>query len=322
MNLRKMHSRHLSLIVFIALFWAKAVWEFCLSHDLRLFLLECVETPILLGLLFLFFGWAFKKIDRNTNFLLGVVLVFIWLWSTICWTRYSRALAVILALLGVPFAVALLTNLIVPDSEERRQARRARTETRLADRAVFEKRWRRGIRIVVGTFVLILALVATVCWRMYSKSFVVLPMLWGLGILALPCLILLFTKHIPMSDEKYEEQLAQAKARYERVKARSAEFARRKAERAERLEERKKQQQPSNPSANSFHSFVYWSVMLCIFWFSDRSRWRKPDLVFLAMPAWYLIRAIYFHLRPTKYPQGPDAPFTSEPSAGSTSQGL
>jgi len=164
---------------------------------------------------------------------------------------------------------------------------------------------------LIGAFItifLLCTLLAFVSWITSFKILAMVPVL--LGVLFL---FGLFANLTPMSDEKFEKQLAKAKARYERLEARRAKFVIRRAERAERLEERKKQQKPRSPAKESFHSFVYWSVILCFFWFKDRSSLGKPDLIFCTIPAWYLIRAIYFFIRQKDHPKGLEAPFVSGP---------
>jgi hypothetical protein len=118
-----------------------------------------------------------------------------------------------------------------------------------------------------------------------------------------------------MSDEKFERRLAKAKARDAQFESRRAEFAARRARRAERRTERKKELRPSRPAADNFSLFIYWAVMLCIIGVQDRSQLKRPDLVFCALPAWYLFRSLYFLTRPPKHPDGPDAPLISDSSA-------
>lgn len=203
-------------------------------------------------------------------------------------------------------------HLVAPDSEERRQAKRIKIENLLADRAAFEKIWQRRIKITEGIFLLICVLLSFLCWTTQFRILTLVPALLGVFVL-----IGLFGRLAPMSEEKFEQRLAKARARYERIEARHAKLAIRRAEHAERLEERKKQQKPRSPAMESFHSFVYWSVILCFFWFKDRSSLGKPDLIFCTIPAWYLIRAGYFFIRQKDHPKGPEAPFVSESTTSS-----
>ncbi len=229
-------------------------------------------------------------------------------WADFCWKSFSKTLAIVLALIGVFFTVGLIVHLVAPDSEERRQAKRIRTENLLADRAAFERNWQRRIKITEGILLLFCALLCVLCWTTLFRILALVPAL--LGVLFL---IGLFASLTPMSDEKFEKQLAKAKARHEHAEARRAKFAIRRAERAKRQEERKKQQKPSSPAMKSFHSFVYWSVILCFFWFMHRSSLRKPDLIFCTIPVWYLIRAVYFFIRQKDQPKGLEAPFVLGP---------
>jgi len=305
MDLQRTFSRYSSLIGFIGLLWVREVWEFHLSHNLHPVLVECVVAPISLVSFFLFFGWAFKKIEQVP---LTIVLVGIGSSSAICWTSYSKVLSVILALLAMPIAIVLLKSVIAPTSEERQLTRRARTEILLADRDLFERSWQRRIKVTEGIFVLFCALMAIVCW---SNSFRTMATL--LALLGAFFLIGTFATLIPMSDEKFEERLAKAKALHERAQARRARFAARRLERAEKLETQKNGKKRDSRSQESFSAFISSSLLICLFWFQDRSALERPDLVFLAMPAWFLIRAIYFFIRERKHPMGPDAPFASEP---------
>ena len=309
MNLRKMLSRHSSLVGFICLFILRSSWEFRLSHDLRLFLLECSAIPISLLLFVLLFEWVFKKIDRNTNFLIAIVLISISS-AAIYWAGHSIVLTIILAVLGVSFGTVFVKKLVAPESEEQRLARRAAPKTLLADRDAFERSWQRKIKITEGFLILLCASLTAFCWSKSVRSLAIVPALLGLFFL-----IGIFGTLIPMSDEKFEERLAKAKARQQRAEARHARFANRKREREQQLEERKKRPKPNSQAEENFSTFVSLSVIIGIFWFQGRSHLGRPDLVFLALPTWYLIRSIYFFIRQAKHPKGPDGPVAaSEPA--------
>ncbi len=311
MNLKKIVSRYASFFLLAIICQARAIWEYYIFPDVRVFLVGSLVALMFLVLPFPLEAasvWLERLVERNK--ILGsafVVLLVVFVVAGF-WRQHSRIWALLNAFLGLFFLLIIWKDRIFADSEPRKREGRVRAENLLTDRDALEKSWRRQTKVVVGIFVLFFALIATVCWRMYSKSFLVLPILWALAILELPCLILLFAKQIPMSDEKFEKHLAKARARHERIEARRTYYATRRAERGERLAERKKQQQPSNPLTDSFSSFVYWSVMLCIFWFQDRSRLERADLVFCAMPVWFLIRTLYFFIRQHNHPKGPDAP--------------
>jgi hypothetical protein len=320
MSLKRIVSRYTYFFLLAAVFEARTIWEYSLSPNVHLLL---VESSIALAFfvspfpLELLSTWLEGLVERKKIVGSVFVLLLVGLLVADFWKRHSRIWAAINAIVGLLILFAIWNRRSHSNSEQRWQAKWTRTDNLLSDRAAFEKSWQRQFKIVVGISVLLFPLIAVVCWRAYSNSFLVLPILWGLGILELPCLILLFAKQIPMSDEKYVQQLAKAKALHERAAARRAEFTTRRAARAERLAELKGRQKPSRPSAESFSSFVYWSVLICIFGFQDRHRLEKPDLVFLALPAWYLILAIYFSIRERNHPKGPDGPLVAEISTSS-----
>lgn len=308
MNVRKALSQYSFLVLLVGVNWARAVWEFALFHDLHMFLFECLGLPIILAALTLLMQWVFRKADRNNTFAIAVVLFGMWSWSYILWTWNLKGLAVVLALLGAPFAFAFLVTLIAPDNEERRLARRARIENLLVDRDAFEKSWERRIQVGEGMLVLIFASLAALGWMTSFRTLSIVPALLG-------AFFLYGIFHVPtrMADEKYERELVKAKARFERTNARRALYAARRAERALRREERIKQQKTTSRAAQSFSSFFGCSLMFCFLYFQDRPQLDAPDLVFLAIPAWPLIQAIYYSIRPTKPPAGPGAPSASGP---------
>jgi hypothetical protein len=308
MRLPKILFRNPALYVLIVVLLARAIWQFYIDHDIRDFLGACIAIPISLISFIALMSWIFKKIDDSETFMMLCIIFSTEAWAIFCWKSISKTIAVVLALLGVLFTIGLIVNLIAPDSDERRQANRMKTESLLADRAAFEKNWQRRIKIAEGVLLLFCALLAFVCWMTPFKMLAMVPALLGLLFL-----FGLFANLTPMGDEKFEKQLAKAKARHESAVARRARFAVRKVERAERLEERKKQRKLSSPAMKSFHSFVYWSALLCFFWFQDRSSWGRPDLIFCAVPAWYLIRAVYFSIRQKDHPKGLEVPLVSEP---------
>lgn len=312
MKLPKIIFSSPGLYVVIAVLLARAIWQFYIDRDIHSFLLACIALPVFLILFIALMSWIFKKMDGNKNFMMVFLIFSVWVWAEYCWRHFSKTLAVVLTLIGAFFTIGLMVHLIAPDSEERRQAKRIRTENLLSDRAAFEKNWQRRIKVAKGILFLFFALLAYVCWMSSFKILAMVPVLLGMLFL-----IRLFANLTPMSDEKFEKQLAKAKARHERTEARRAMFALRRAERAEQLEERKKQQKPSSPSRESFQSFVYWSLILCFFWFKDRSSLGKPDLIFCTIPAWYLIRMVYFFIRQKDHPKGPGAPFVSESTTSS-----
>ena len=308
MNLSKIFSRNPALYFLVAVLLARTILQFYIDRDIHSFLVVCITVPVFLILFIFLISWIFKKMDSNLNFMMVVIIFSIGVWADFCWRHLLKTLAVVLALIGVLFTIGLIVHLIAPDSEERRRAKRIKTKNLLADRAAFEKNWQRRIKIAEGIICLLCALLAFVSWITSFKILAMVPVL--LGVLFL---FGLFANLTPMSDDKFEKQLAKAKARYERVEACQVKFAIRRAERAERLEERKKQQKPRGPAMESFHSFVYWSVILCFFWFKDRSSLVKPDLIFCTIPAWYLIRSVYFFIRQKNHPNGLETPFVSEP---------
>jgi len=308
MNLPKVFSRSPALYFLVAVLLARTILQFYIDRDIHSFLVACIAIPAFFILFISLMSWIFKKMDSSQNFTMVCIIFSIGVWADFCRRNFSKTLAVVLALIGAFITIGLILHLIAPDSEERRQAKRIRSENLLADRVAFEKNWQRRIKIAEGTIFLLCTLLAFVSWITSFKILAMVPVL--LGVLFL---FGLFANLTPMSDEKFEKQLAKAKARYERLEARRAKFVIRRAERAERLEERKKQQKPRSPAKESFHSFVYWSVILCFFWFKDRSSLGKPDLIFCTIPAWYLIRAIYFFIRQKDHPKGLEAPFVSGP---------
>jgi hypothetical protein len=318
MNLTKVFTRYTSSLLLAVVFEARAIWEYHLLPDVRVFFVGSSLAVMFVILPFLLEAaskWLDKLVKHKNTVGSVVVLLLVVLAAADFWRHNSKLWAVLNAIVGLFFLLVIWKNRLSPHSEERRLARRAKTEDLLADRNAFEKSWQRRIKIVVGIFALLFVLIAVICWRMYSNSLFVLPLIWVLAILELPCLILLFKKQIPMSDEAYEAELAKAKARCERVEARRAKLAARRAKSAERLEEQKRQRKPNSPAAESFMSFVYWSVMVAVLGFHDRPNLEKPDLVFCAMPAWHLLRAIYFFIRQQNHPKGPDAPLMSHAPA-------
>jgi hypothetical protein len=315
MNLKKIVSRYRSLFFFAILFEARTIWEYFLSPNIHTFLVGSSIALVFLVLPFpleMLSAWLEKLVERKK--IVGSAFVFLLVVFCVVgfWKDHSRMWAVLNAILGLFFLLVIWKDRIFPNSEARKQERRVRTENLFADRDAFEKSWQRRIKITEGIILLFCALLAVVCWMTSFKILAIVPALLGALFL-----IGLFASLTPMSDEKFEKHLAKAKARHERTEARRAEFAARRAERAERLAERKKQQTPGSVAAESFSSFVYWSVMACVFWFPNRSTWERPDLVFCAMPAWYLIRAIYFFIRQQDRPKGPDAPLMPGSSTAS-----
>lgn len=312
MNLPKIFSRSPAIYFLVAVFLTRAILQFYIDRDIHSFLLACIAIPVFYILFIALMSWVFKKMDSNQNFMMVCIILSIGVWADFCRRNFSKTLAIVLALIGVFITIGLIVHLIASDCEERRQAKRIKTENLLADRAAFEKNWQRKIKIAEGIIFLFCVWLALFSWITSFKILAMMPLL--LGVLFL---FGLFANLTPMSDEKFEKQLAKAKARYERVEARRAKFALRRAERAERLEERNKQQKPSSPAMKSFHSLVYWSIILCFFWFKDRSSLGKPDLIFCTIPAWYLIRTVYFFIRQKDHPKGPEAPIVSEPTTSS-----
>jgi hypothetical protein len=312
MNLKRIISRYSYLLLLAALSEVRAIWEYFLSPDFRVYL---VTSSIGLALLLLPFPlevlsvWLERYLERKK--IAGSVFVAIFASAVAIgfWREHSSAWAVLNLLLGLFLLLALWKDRLFPEREGRRQARRAKAEKLFADRDAFEKSWERRIKITEGIILLFCALLAGLFWTTSFKLLAILPALF-----ALLFLIGLFATLTPLSDEKFEGQLAKAKARFERAETRRAFYAARRAGRAERMEERKRRPKPSDRSAESLSSFVYWSLMLGVLGFQDRSRLEKPDLVFCAMPLWYLIRAAYFHMRQSRPPQGPDAPLTSDSS--------
>jgi hypothetical protein len=298
------------MIAFIAVLMAREVWQLYVDHNFHSFLVVCAIVPVSLVLFGAIFSWVFRKMDNSPNFTMAVFPFSLGVFAYSCWMHLSKTLAVILAIIGLLFTVVLIARVVAPDSEERRQAQRLRTEKFLADRDAFEKNWQRRIKIAEAILVAFFALLAFACWMTPFKILAVVPALLGAFFL-----IGMLANLTPMSDEKYEKQLAKTKARYEKAYARRAELDKRRADRKERMEERKKQRKPSSPATDNFSSFMYWSAMICIFWFQDRSSLGKPDLVFLTLPAWYLARGVYFFIRQKGHPGGPEIPFAPEPPA-------
>jgi len=313
MNLKKTVLQYGSLVLLAIIFESRAIWEYSISPNIHTLLIESsIAFAVLIFLVLLTALSTRLKRGRKEN-LGGMLLVLLTLLLAIdFWLHHSRIWAILSSLLGLLLMTIIWKDRLFPHNEEREQAKRARIEKLFADRTAFEESWQRRTKIGEGILLLICALLTVVCWITSSKILATVP-----ALLAALFLIGLFGRLIPMSDEKFEDALAKAKARNERSEARRAKYAARRAERAERLEGRNKRQKASNPSAESFSSFVYWSLMICIFALRDRSSLEKPDLVFCAMPAWYLLRALYFFFLQAKTPKGPAAPSASEPSTSS-----
>jgi hypothetical protein len=313
MNLQKIFWRHQFLFLLAILFEIRAIWVYFLSPDTRLLL---VYSSIALAFLIIPYPleassvWLEGVVERKK--IAGSLLVFLLAGILVVgfWMGHSRIWAVLDAIFGAILLLAIWKDRIFPDDEKRREKRRARVANLFADRDAFEKDWERSVKIGEGIVLLLCASLAVLCWITFSKALAILPALLGLMFL-----VGLFAQLTPLSDEKFEMELAEAKTRYARTEARRAEFAARRARRAERREERKNGQRPSRPSADNFFAFFYWCVLLCVFGFQDRSRLEKPDLVFCALPAWYLMRAFYFWIQEHNRPKGPDAPLVSDSSA-------
>ncbi|HTB97570.1 MAG TPA: hypothetical protein VK716_11215 [Terracidiphilus sp.] len=309
MNLKRIVSQYASFFLLAVVFEVRGIWEYSLAPNIRLLLVESLLALSFLVIPFPLeaFSTGLEKLMKRKKIIASVLIVLLVGFVVAgSWRQHSGIWTVLNAFLGLFLLLVVWRDRIFSNSEERWQAKRAKTQNLLANRTAFEKSWQLRIKIVAGIFALLFALVAVVCWRNYSSSFVVLPILLGLGILELPSLILLLAKQTPMSNEKFEQELARAKALYERTEAQHTKYAARRAGRTKRLEEQKQGQRASNPSASSFYLFIYWSVMLCV----DFQRWhplRKPDLVFCAIPAWFLVRAIYFLFRQRNSPKGPNA---------------
>jgi Flp pilus assembly protein TadB len=312
MKLPKIISRNPVLYVLIAVLLARAIWQFHIDHDVHSFLIVCTAVPAFLILFIAFISWIFKKLDSNQNFMMIIIIFSSVVWADFCRRHFSKTLAVLPTLIGALFTIVLIGSLIYPDSEERRYAKRTRVENLLANRSAFEKNWQRRIKVAKSILFLFCALLSFVSWMSSFKILAIVPAFLGMLFL-----IRLFANLTPMSEEKFEKQLAKAKARQERIEARRAKLSMRRDERSEHLEEQKKQQKPSSPAMKSFYSFVYSSLMLCFFWFQDRSRYGKPDLIFCAVPACYLIRAVYFFIRQKDHPKGTEDPIVSESAISS-----
>jgi hypothetical protein len=312
MNLKKIVSRYASFFLLAIICQARAIWEYYIFPDVRVFLVGSLVALMFLVLPFLLEAasvWLEGLLERKKIIGSAFVVLLVVFVVAGFWRQHSRIWAVLNALLGLFFMLVIWKDRLFPNIEERRQARRARAEKLLADRAAFEKSWQRRIKTTEGILVLFCALLAFLFWLSFFKYLAVVP-----GLLAVLFFVGLFARLTPMSDEKFEKHLAKAKARHEHIEARRAYYANRRAERAQRMEELKKRPKPSNPMADSLSSFVYWSVMACVFWLPNRSTWERPDLAFLAMPAWYLIRTIYFFIRKQNPPEGPDTPLMPDTS--------
>jgi hypothetical protein len=312
MNMKKIVSRYASFFLLAIICQARAIWEYYIFPDVRVFLVGSLVALMFLVLPFLLeaaSGWLEGLLERRKIVGSAFVVLLVAFLVAGFWNHHSRIWAVLNAFLGLFLLLVIWKDRLFPNIEDRRRARRARAENLLADRAAFEKSWQRRIKATEGILVLFCALLAFLFWLSFFKILAVVP-----GLLAVLFLVGLFVSLTPMSDEKFEKHLARAKARHEHNEARRAYYADRRAERAERLKELKKQQKPSYPAADSLSSFLYWSVMACVFWLPNRSTWERPDLVFLAMPAWFLIRAIYFFIRQRVRPKGPDTPLMPDSS--------
>jgi hypothetical protein len=312
MNLKKIVSRYMSFFLLAIVFEARAIWEYSILPDTRILIVGSSIAFFFIILPFpmeAFSMWLVRFAERKEILGSAFIAFLAFLLSVDLWIHHSKIWAALNVLLGFFILFVVWKDRLFPNNEERKLAKRAKIERLFADRAAFEKSWQRRIKISERILLLICALLAVACWMTLFKALAIVPAL--LGVLFL---IGLFARLAPMSDEKFEEELAKAKARYERAEARRARYAVRRAEQAKRLEELKRRQKTSNSATGSLSSFVYWSLMLCVFGFNDRSHLTKPDLVFCAMPAWFLIRALYFFIRQAKTPTGPSAPSASEPS--------
>jgi hypothetical protein len=318
MNLKKIVWRHQYFFLLAILFEIRAIWQYLLSPDVHLLL---VDSSIALSFLVLPFpllalsAWLERAAESKK--IVGSVFVFLFGCLAVSpWGHHSKIWAALDVFLGAFLLFVIWKDRIFPDSDARRQERRAKVRAKFenlcADRDAFEKDWESRVKIGEGIILLLCAILAVFCWITLSKMLAIVPALFGALFL-----IGLFATLTPMSDEKFEKELAEAKARFAHVEARRAKFDARRAKRAERREERKNGQKPSRPSWDNFASFIYLSAMLCFFWFKDRPHLERPDVVFCALPAWYLIRAVYFLIREQSQPRGPDVPLVSEsPTAG------
>jgi hypothetical protein len=315
MNLKKIARQYQYFFLLAILFELRAIWGYFLSHDINILL---VYSLIALSFLVIPFPleamsvWLEGVIERK-KILGSVFVLFLVVFVTVgFWRGHSRIWAALNAFLGAIFLLAMWKDRISPENEERKEKRRAKAEELFADREAFEKNWQRRVKIGEGIILLLCVSLVIACWMTSFKLLAILP-----GLVGALFLIGLFADLTPMSDEKFEEALAKAKDRYARVEARRAEFDARRARRAEQREERKRNPRRSRSSAGNFSQFVYWSVLLCVFGIQGRTNLERPDLVFCALPAWYLFRALYFFIREQNGPKGPDAPLVSEsPTAG------
>jgi hypothetical protein len=318
MNLKKIVWRHQYFFLLAILFEIRAIWQYLLSPDVHLLL---VDSSIALSFLVLPFpllalsAWLERAAESKK--IVGSVFVFLFGCLAVSpWGHHSKIWVALDVFLGAFLLFAIWKEHLFPNYEDRRQARRAKVrakyENLFTDREAFEKDWQRKVKIGEGIILLLCVSLVIACWMTSFKLLAILP-----GLAGALFLIGLFADLTTISDEKYEEELAKAKVRYARVEARRAKFDARRARRAEQREERKKNPRPSRSSADNFSSFIYLSVMLCFFWFKDRPHLERPDVVFCALPAWYLIRAVYFLIREQNRPNGPDAPLISDsPTAG------
>jgi len=309
MNLKTIASRHAYFFLTAFLFEIRVTWEYLLTQRIHTFLVGSSIALVFLVLpapLEALLVWQEKFAERGK--VVGSIFVIVLAGFTVIvfWKQHSR----IWALLDASAALFLLLEAwkerVFPVRENREQERLAKAESLFADREAFEKSWQRRIKTAEAVLLLLCALLAVACWTASFKIFAIVP-----ALLAVLFLIGFFAELAPMSDEKFETELAKAKARFARIEARRAESAARRARRAKLQEESGQRPKPSRTSADGLSPLVFWLVVIGVVALQSRSHLERPDLAFCAIPAWYLIRALYFLARQQNRPQGPDAPLRS-----------
>jgi len=312
MNLKKIYSRYRSLLLLAVVFETRAIWEYSISPNIHILFFESLAAFVFLVSPFPLAAlstWLESHTELKKNLVKMFIVLLFMLIAFDLWLLHPRVLAVLGLLLGLLVLTAIWRFRLVPRSEEWVKAKRAKREALFVDRTAFEEDWQRRTKIGEGILLFIFVLLAVFFFMASSK---ILAFIFAA--FAALFLVGLFARLTPMSDEKFEKELAKAKALYERAEDLRANNAVRRAEGAKRTEKRNEQQENADPVTGNFSSFFYWSLMLCVFGFQDRSSLTKPDLVFCAMPAWFLIRAFYFFIWQANTPTGPSAPSASEPS--------
>ena len=310
MNLKKIVSRYSYFFLLAIICQARAIWEYYIFPDVRVFLVGSLVALMFLVLPFPLEAasvWLERLVERNK--ILGsafVVLLVVFVVAGF-WRQHSRIWALLNAFLGLFFLLIIWKDRIFADSEPRKREGRVRAEnlppSGRARKELAAANQGRGWDFC--------SVFRSNCHSLLENVFQVFSRFadpLGIGNFGIAVPDPSFCKANSHERREVREALGQSQGSPRTHRSPPHLLRHSQSRRGERLAERKKQQQPSNPLTDSFSSFVYWSVMLCIFWFQDRSRLERADLVFCAMPVWFLIRTLYFFIRQHNHPKGPDAP--------------